>query len=114
MVLLATAGPPPPPPPPHYPTASNEAAYEPGQEWHCIHTGCDNKACINPMHLAWGTPGENNVRARRPSEKARVQEVNEAARMRKLQWMHQGWHLSAHVSYIEKAKKAYEAYRLPG
>ena len=65
LVLLATLGPPPAP-------ASAEEGDVPPKPWLAAHL-CDNQACLNPLHLAWATYNENNVRefAWNPSPEAK-------------------------------------------
>lgn len=65
MVLLATAG-----PPGGGAGTSDSVAHD-----RCIHIGCDNKACLNPLHLAWGSATENNYRVHEyDTDPARLEE----------------------------------------
>ena len=78
LVLLATLGPPPAP-------ASAEEGDVPPKPWLAAHL-CDNQACLNPLHLAWATYNENNVRefAWNPSKEAkeRVKKAKERIKQR--------------------------------
>ena len=108
MVLYATCGP---------PFRSSPEVLE-ASELRCIHIGCDNQACLNPLHLAWGSASENNIRVDRyeqdpaalEADQLRVAAAKGRVRDRRGQHLREAGLVEMDWQWVTLASEVYQDY----